>query len=141
MEKKFVFTKENIIASLAFAFFVVCPRMAGMMHVINYYSEVSMLYTVFLGIIVSVPLLMLMVFVFDKTGVWGALGFCVLTDLISAFVIQEVDMKAGIETFIISLFVVMGVKVAPYISKVVFEKWIHQENRSMNDNESDHKVT
>lgn len=138
MERNFGFTKENIIASFAFAFFVVCPRMAGMMHVINHYSSVSMLYTVLLGIIVSVPLLMLMVFVFDKAGVWGALGFCVSTDLISAFVMKGVSINAGIETFIISIFVVMGVKIAPYISKLVFEKWIHIENQSTPaDNKTD----
>jgi hypothetical protein len=135
MKKNFGFTKENIIASFAFAFFVVCPRMAGMMHVINNYSTVSMLHTVLFGIIVSIPLLMLMVFVFDKAGVWGALGFCISTDLISAFVMKGVNINAGIETFIISLFVVMGVKLAPHISKIVFEIWLHIENQT--DNKTD----
>jgi len=122
MIKKLGFTKENIIASFAFAFFVVCPRMAGMMHIIGTHSDVSMFKTVLLGIIISIPLLRLMVFVFDKFGVWGALCFCIATDLISAFTMNGVSFSAGIETFIISIFVVLGVKCAPRISKLVFDK-------------------
>lgn len=132
MKKTLGFTKESIIASFAFAFFVVCPRMAGMMHVINNYSKVSMLYTVLLGIVISVPLLMLMVFVFDKGGIWGALAFCISTDLVSALVMKGVDIRASIETFIISIFVVIGVKIAPYISKIIFDKWIHTESDPVN---------
>lgn len=122
MENKLGFSKENIISSFAFAFFVVCPRMAGMMHVINNYSKVSMLQTVLCGIVISVPLLMLMVFIFDKVGVWGALGFCILTDFISALIMKGIDISAGIETFTIAIFVVIGVKLTPYILKLVIKE-------------------
>lgn len=134
MESKLGFTKENIIASLGFAFFVVCPRMAGMMHVINNYSGVSMLFTVLLGIVISVPLLMLMVFVFDKAGVWGALGFCILTDFVSALVMKGVSVRAGIETFTIAIFVVIGVKLTPYISRLFFKG---QEKRQEEEQETE----
>ncbi len=134
MVNKLGFTKENIIASLGFAFFVVCPRMAGMMHVISNYSGVSMLYTVLLGIVISAPLLLLMVYVFDKAGVWGALIFCVLTDFVSAMVMKGVSARAGIETFTIAVFVVIGVKITPYISRIFFKE---QEivDTDLNENE------
>lgn len=136
MVNKLGFTKENIIASLGFAFFVVCPRMAGMMHVISNYSGVSMFYTVLLGIVISVPLLLLMVYIFDKAGVWGALIFCILTDFVSALVMKEVSIRAGIETFTIAIFVVIGVKLTPYISKMIFkEQDIIETDSSENENE------
>jgi len=91
--------KELVFTSTAFALFVVCPRMAGMMHVINKHSQSSILATILIGTIVSVPLLLLMVFAFNKFGVWGALAFCVLTDLGSVLIIKEVGFRAGLETF------------------------------------------
>ncbi|MCT4563228.1 MAG: hypothetical protein N4A68_02710 [Maledivibacter sp.] len=136
MENKLGFTKENITASLGFAFFVVCPRMAGMIHILSNYSSFSLLYTVLLGIVVSIPLLMLMVYVFDKAGVWGALGFCVLTDFISALVMKGVSIKAGIETFIIAIFVVIGVKLSPHISKVIFREQDKEKIVESNDLEN-----
>ncbi len=64
--------KELLIAGVSFGLFVVCPRMAGMMHIINKHTNVSMSITVLLGIIISIPILLLMVFTFSKFGVWGA---------------------------------------------------------------------
>ncbi len=41
-----------------------------------------------------------------------ALAFCVITDFAAAFAMREISMKAGMETLIIALFVLLGVKVA-----------------------------
>lgn len=112
-------TKELMLASVAFGLFVVCPRMAGMMHTIFEHSNISMLGTVLIGTIMSIPLLLVMVFTFEKFGTWGALAFCVLTDFGAAFIMKEISLRAGIETLIIALFVVLGVKVAPLISKII----------------------
>ncbi|MDC7127009.1 MAG: hypothetical protein PQJ46_15660 [Spirochaetales bacterium] len=109
-------TKELIISAAAFGLFVVCPRMAGMTHILKNYSSAPMIVTVLLGIVISIPLLLLMVFVFSKFGVWGALAVCVLTDLGAAFLMKEISFKAGLETFIIAVFVIIGVKIAPLIS-------------------------
>lgn len=111
-------SKELVFASLSFGLFVVCPRMAGMMHIINKHSSVSMLVTVLLGAAVSVPILLLMVFVFSKFGVIGALAVCVCTDLGAALIMRDISLKAGLETFIIALFVIIGVKTAPLISNL-----------------------
>lgn len=105
--------KELLLSSLAFGLFVVCPRMAGMMHVIAGQESLSMMKTVLVGTAFSVPLLMLMVMVFGRFGVWGALTVCVL-------IMGSVSAKAGVETAVIALFVIMGVKVAPFISKALF---------------------
>ncbi len=113
--------KELFIAGVSFGLFVVCPRMAGMMHIINKHTNVSMLITVLLGVLISIPILLLMVFTFSKFGVWGALSVCVLTDLGAALVMKEISMRAGFETFVIAVFVIIGVKIAPLLSKLIIK--------------------
>ncbi len=117
--KENVMTKELIISASAFGLFVVCPRMAGMMHILKSYSSAPMLVTVLLGAAFSIPLLLLMVFVFSKFGVLGALCVCVLTDIGAAFLMKEISLRAGLETFIIALFVILGVKIAPLVSTLL----------------------
>lgn len=109
-------TSEMFISSIAFGLFIVCPRMAGMMHVINKHSNASILRTVLVGTLISIPLLLLMVLAFGYLGVWGAIIICVLTDFAAALIMKEISKKAAVETFIIALFVIVGVKVAPMIS-------------------------
>jgi len=111
-------SKELLMASLGFGLFVVCPRMAGMMHIIHQNSKVPMIATVLLGILISVPIMLLMVYVFGKFGIWGALAICVGTDLTAALIMKNISIRAGIETFIVALFVIAGVKIAPMISKI-----------------------
>lgn len=115
-------TKELIVAGVAFGLFVVCPRMAGMMHVLSKHSQASMLVTVLSGVVFSIPILLLMVFVFGHFGVWGALAICVATDLGAAFFMKEISYSAGLETLVIALFVIVGVKLAPMISALILGK-------------------
>lgn len=110
--------KELLIAGIGLALFIVCPRMAGMVNVVAKYSRTSLVSTALLGTIISIPLVIIMVLVFAKFGIWSALGFCVLTDLGAAFLMKEINLKAGIETLIIALFVLAGVKAAPYITNM-----------------------
>jgi len=111
--------KDLIIGSTALALFIICPRMAGMVHIISKYSHASLYLSAFFGSLIAVPFVLLMVFVFIRSGMWGALGFCVLTDLVSAFIIKEMSFRAGIETLVIALFVIVGVKAAPLLSGLV----------------------
>jgi hypothetical protein len=93
--------------------------MAGMMQVIAKHCQVSILATVLGGTLISIPILVVMVFMFGKFGLWGALLFCVLTDFGAACIMSEISFKAAIETCVIALFVILGVKVAPFVSKLV----------------------
>ena len=65
-----------------------------------------LVYTDLLGSIVAIPFVVVMVLVFVKFGLWGALAFCVLTDLGAAFIMKEISIRAGIETLVIAVFVV-----------------------------------
>jgi uncharacterized membrane protein len=109
--------KELLIISTAFSFFVVCPRMAGIVNVIANYTHLSLVKIIFLGVIFSIPLTILMTMIFSKYGISNALIFCVFTDIIASFLMGKINFKSGIETLIIAAFVVAGVKVAAYISK------------------------
>lgn len=108
--------RDFLVGAIAFGLFVVCPRMAGMMHVISGYSPASMMKTVLAGTVLSVPLLILMVTCFGKFGIWGALAICVATDFGAAVIMKGINPRAGVETLVIALFVILGVKVAPLVS-------------------------
>ncbi len=110
--------KGLLLASIGLALFIICPRMAGMVYVIARHSQVSLVYTALFGSILAIPLVVVMVLIFAKFGLWGALTFCVLTDLGAAFVMKDISIRAGIETLVIAVFVIIGVKVAPAITSV-----------------------
>ncbi|MHC1635598.1 MAG: hypothetical protein ACXQTS_03105 [Candidatus Methanospirareceae archaeon] len=105
-----------IIVSLAFALFIVCPRMAGMTYTITNATHTNIILVAVIGTIISLPLIVTMVLIFKFYGLIAALGFCVLTDLCAALVMKQISLKAGLETFIIALFLILGVKVASIIS-------------------------
>jgi hypothetical protein len=75
-----------------------------------------MIQVAIVGTIISLPLIIAMVLIFRQYGLIAALGFCILTDVGAALVMREISLKAGLETFIIALFVILGVKVASVIS-------------------------
>ncbi|CAD7769911.1 MAG: hypothetical protein KCCBMMGE_02267 [Candidatus Methanoperedenaceae archaeon GB37] len=105
-----------LIVSVAFALFIICPRMAGMTNVITRATQTNIVQVAVIGTILSLPLTIAMVLIFRQYGLIAALGFCVLTDVGAALFMKEISLKAGIETFIIALFVIIGVKVASIIS-------------------------
>ncbi|MHC1579667.1 MAG: hypothetical protein ACXQTZ_03305 [Candidatus Alkanophagales archaeon] len=108
-----------VLASVAFALFVVCPRMAGMVHVIAESARVSTIQASVVGTVLSLPLLVVMTMIFRHYGLIAALGFCVLTDLGAALVMRGVSLRAGLETLIIAAFVVLGVRVATLVSSYI----------------------
>lgn len=105
-----------LIVSIAFALFIVCPRMAGMTNVITKATQTNIVQVAVIGTILSLPLIIAMVLIFKGYGLIVALGFCVLTDVGAALLMREISLKAGLETFIIALFIIIGVKVASFIS-------------------------
>ena len=110
--------KDMLMPSIGLSLFIVCPRMAAMVYIIAKNSSTSLISTALIGTILSIPLILIMVMIFAKFGLWAALGFCVLTDLGAAFAMKQISIRAGIETFIVAIFVIVGVKIAPYISNI-----------------------
>jgi hypothetical protein len=112
-------TRELVIAGSGLALFIICPRMAGMVNIIAKHSQLPLVPVALLGSVLSVPLVVGIVLIFSKFGLWGALAFCILTDLGAAFFMKEISIKAGIETLVIAAFVIVGVKVAPLITGIL----------------------
>ena len=104
------------VASIAFALFIVCPRMAGITNVITSATQMNIVYISVIGTLISLPLIMAMALIFKQYGLIAALGFCILTDIGAAFFMRNISFKVGVETLIIALFVISGVKVASIIS-------------------------
>lgn len=105
-----------LLVSGAFALFIVCPRMAGMTNLIAQATDTNVVQVALIGTVLSLPLIVAMVLIFRHWGLWAALGFCVLTDFGAALLMRQVSLKAGLETLIIALFLILGVKVASWIS-------------------------
>jgi hypothetical protein len=111
-DKMYIF----LITSVAFALFIVCPRMAGMTNIITNATNTNIVQIAVIGTILAIPLIVAMVLIFKQYGLIPALAFSVLTDIGAALVIKEISFKAGLETLIIALFVIAGVKVASIVS-------------------------
>lgn len=90
-----------VVLSLAFAFFVMCPRMAGMCAVISRAGDVNPYLVAILGGLMAVPLVALMVFLTVRFGVGVAIAAAVLTDILSAVATG----RYGIEIALIAMFI------------------------------------
>ncbi len=110
-----------IVASVAYACFIVCPRMAGITSVIAKATHVNLVAVSVIGTLMAFPLIVLMAVVFKQWGLWAALALAVATDLLAALVMGSgIGWKAGFETFIIAVFVLVGVKAASFLSSLFF---------------------
>ena len=108
-----------ILAVIAFALFIVCPRMAGITSLIAKITRVNLIALSVIGCIVAMPLVTLMTIIYQRFGLMLALISAVLTDFLSAIVMKEISLKAGIGTIITSAFVFLGVRIASIISKML----------------------
>ncbi len=113
------------LVSTALALFIICPRMAGMVNVVCQNTGLPLIKTALFASLISIPLILAMVWVFNRFGIGGALAFCVFTDLISALLLSNVSWKASIESLIIAVFVLGAVKVAPLISGAIIKSWFY----------------
>jgi hypothetical protein len=109
-----------LLASIGFALFILCPRMAGMANVIAGSTSTNLVLVAVIGTLISLPLIVLMVLIFRQWGLLAAMAFAVFTDLLAALIMGAISWKASLETFIIAVFVVIGVRVAGLISAKLF---------------------
>ncbi|MEJ5329455.1 MAG: hypothetical protein WHT07_04815 [Desulfobaccales bacterium] len=105
-----------LLASVGFAMFIVCPRMAAMTAICHRHAPGNLVFLVIAGTLVSVPLLLVMVALLRNYGFAAALGFAVATDLLAALITGVISRKAAVEILIISLFVITGNRLAGWLS-------------------------
>lgn len=111
---------QLLIASAAFACFILCPRMAGMANVIAAASKTNLVTVAAVGTLVSLPLIMAMVMIFEHYGLWAALALAVFTDILAALIMGAISWRSSFETLVIAGFVLAGVRVASLISAGLF---------------------
>jgi hypothetical protein len=114
-------TKETLLAAAAMGFFIVCPRVAAMLHIIAKHTNTPLYTVALIGTLFSVPLMLAIVWGFGRYGVAAAIGFCVFTDIVAALLLFDAGWKAPLETAVIALFVLIGVKIAPLVSRIVLQ--------------------
>lgn len=107
---------QLLVASVGFALLILCPRMAGMANVIARSTDTSLIWVAVIGTLISLPLIVLMVLIFHHYGLVAAMAFAIATDLLAALMMGAISWKASLETVIIAVFVVIGVRVAALIS-------------------------
>ena len=119
---------REVILAIAFAFFVMCPRMAGMCAVISKVGGVNPYKISLIGGFVAVPLIVLMVFLTVEFGVTVAILAAVVTDILASILTGTFRLRYGIEIAIIALFIWVGVftasKIAPLIERI-FKSYFH----------------
>ncbi|WP_457550099.1 hypothetical protein [Archaeoglobus sp.] len=113
---------KEVALAIAFAFFIMCPRMAGMCAVISKVGGVNPYTIAFIGGLIAVPLIVFMVFLTVEFGVTTAIVAAVITDILASVVTGTFRLRYGIEIIIIALFIWIGVtianKLAPLIENV-----------------------
>ena len=114
---------DIVTTSLAFALFIVCPRMAGMCAVISKIHQVNPYIISITGTILSTPLVVLLLYITINYGITLAIIFAAITDIIASLIIGTLNIKYAIEILIISTFVLAGVytatKTSPIITKIL----------------------
>ena len=109
-----------VVASLAFAFFVLCPRMVGMAAVIANTKNLNAYMIVFTGALLAVPLFGLMFFILSRFGVGWAILLAVLTDILAAVLIGLFSWRSAFQIIVIAMFLWVGIVVAEFTSKILF---------------------
>ncbi|MCD6458554.1 MAG: hypothetical protein J7K82_06860 [Thermoproteales archaeon] len=113
--------KALIIASLAFGLYVLCPRMSAMIVQQAKLKKVSVPAVIVLGTLISIPLFIILVNILVNFGLEWAILFAALGDFAAAVLLGTIDVKAGLELAIITLFVYAGIRLAPAIAEAIVE--------------------
>ncbi len=114
---------DIVTTSIAFALFIVCPRMAGMCAVISKIHQLNPYIISITGTLLSTPLVILLLYITINYGITLAIIFAAITDIIASLIIGTLNIKYAIEILIISTFVWAGVytatKTSPIITKIL----------------------
>lgn len=110
-----------IVASVAFALYVTCPRMTAMIATESKMSGLNSILTVILGCILGIPLFLILLYTFQRLGVAATVLLAAIFDLGAALLLGSIDIKSGIELMIITVFVYAGIRLAPMIAELILK--------------------
>jgi uncharacterized iron-regulated membrane protein len=110
-----------LIASLAFGLYVICPRMSAMLHEQGRVRNLNVHAVIVLGALISIPLFVLLLYILVNFGLGWAIIFAAIGDFAAAALLGTIDAKTGVELAIITIFVYVGIRLAPVISNILFQ--------------------
>lgn len=108
-----------IVASVAFALYVTCPRMTAMIATQTKISGLNPYLMISLGCILGIPLFITLFYTLQRFGIGVTVLLAAALDVGAALVLGKLDLKAGIELMIITVFVYVGIRVAPLITNLL----------------------
>jgi len=115
------------IASLAFALYVLCPRMTAMMVQESKIRGLDAHAIIIVGALISIPLFILLMHVLLKWGVGWAILVAAAADVVAAALLGTLDLRTGIELAIITAFVYLGIRVAPLTASLLL-RWLGRKS-------------
>ena len=72
-----------------------------------------------LGALISIPLFLALSVILIRFGMEWAIIFAAVGDFAAAALLGLVDLKSGVELAIITVFVYVGIRLAPWISELI----------------------
>jgi len=108
-----------IISSLAFSLYITCPRMTAMIASQAKITGVNPLIMISLGSMIGIPFFALIFYVLQNYGVGAAVLLAAALDVGAALLVGNLNLRAGIELGIITIFVYVGMRVAPLLAKIL----------------------
>ena len=112
--------KSVLIASLAFGLYVICPKMSAMIVQQAKVKDLNLNAIIVLGALISIPLFVILSRITIRFGAEWAILFAAVGDVAAAALLGVIDPKTGVELAIITVFVYVGIRVAPVISGPIF---------------------
>ena len=112
--------KALLIASSAFGLYVICPRMSAMMVQQAKVKGLNLYAIIILGALISIPLFVILSRILIKFGIGWAIIFAAVGDFAAAALLGAIDPRTGVELAIITVFVYIGIRLAPVISGLIF---------------------
>ena len=112
--------KTLLIASSAFGLYVICPRMSAMMVQQAKMKGLNLYAIIVLGALISIPLFVILSRILIRFGIGWAIIFAAVGDFAAAALLGAIDPRTGVELAIITVFVYIGIRLAPVISGLIF---------------------
>ena len=100
--------------------YVICPRMSAMIVQQAKVKGLNLNAIIVLGALISIPLFVILSRITIRFGTGWAILFAAVGDVAAAALLGVIDPKIGVELAIITVFVYIGIRVAPAISNLIF---------------------
>jgi hypothetical protein len=108
-----------IVASVAFALYITCPRMTAMIATETKISDLNPFLMISLGCLFGIPLFIMLFCILQHFGVEATVLSAAALDVEAALLVGKLDIKTGIELMVITVFVYAGIRVAPLIANLI----------------------